>query len=55
MTSNSRDDIFGESFVAYEIRPDGLVGFRSRVWSRAGRILASGGGQLLCRPVPPDG
>lgn len=30
----------------------GLIGGQARVWSPAGRLLASGGGQLLCRPVP---
>jgi acyl-CoA thioesterase-2 len=31
----------------------GLIGCQARVWSRGGRLLASGGGQLLCRPVTP--
>jgi len=31
----------------------GLVGGRAAVWSRAGRLLASGAGQLLCRPSAP--
>jgi acyl-CoA thioesterase len=30
----------------------GTVGGQARVWSTDGRLLASGGGQLLCRPVP---
>lgn len=30
----------------------GLVGGQCRVWSPAGKLLASGGGQLLCRPAP---
>jgi len=34
------------------VAEDGLVGFRSQVWSDAGRLLASGAGQLLCRAVP---
>ncbi len=33
----------------------GLLGFRSEVWSAAGRLLASGSGQLLARKVPPQG
>ena len=35
-----------------EVAESGLVGFRSRVWSRGGRLLASGSGQLFCRPDP---
>jgi acyl-CoA thioesterase-2 len=35
-----------------EIARDGLIGFRSRVWSRERQLLASGAGQLLCRPAP---
>jgi len=31
----------------------GLMGTTSRVWSRSGRLLASGGAQLLCIPAPP--
>jgi acyl-CoA thioesterase II len=31
----------------------GLMGTAARVWSRDGRLLASGGAQLLCRAVPP--
>lgn len=30
----------------------GLMGATGRVWSRDGRLLASGGAQLLCVPVP---
>jgi acyl-CoA thioesterase II len=33
----------------------GLIAGQTRVWSADGRLLASGGGQLLCRPVPPAG
>jgi acyl-CoA thioesterase-2 len=35
-----------------EVAHDGLIGFRSRVWSQARRLLASGAGQMLCRPAP---
>jgi acyl-CoA thioesterase-2 len=35
-----------------EIARDGLIGFRSRVWSTDRHLLASGAGQLLCRPAP---
>lgn len=31
----------------------GLMGTHGRVWSRDGRLLASGGAQLLCIPTPP--
>jgi acyl-CoA thioesterase-2 len=34
-----------------EVARDGLIGFRSRVWSEARRLLASGAGQLICRPA----
>lgn len=34
------------------VAEDGLIGFRSQVWSDSSRLLASGGGQLLCRPMP---
>ena len=30
-----------------------LMGTTARVWSREGRLLASGGAQLFCVPVPP--
>ncbi len=32
----------------------GLIGFRSEVWTSAGRMVASGSGQLLCRALPPQ-
>ena len=31
----------------------GLIGGNATVWTRGGQLLASGGGHLLCRPVPP--
>lgn len=34
-----------------DVARDGLIGFRSRVWSRDRRRLSSGSGQLLCRPI----
>lgn len=34
-----------------DVAQDGLIGFRSRVWSRDRRLLSSGSGQLLCRPI----
>jgi len=34
------------------IAVDGLIGGQVRVWSERGQLLASGGGQLLCRPAP---
>ena len=34
---------------------DGLVGWTGRLWSSAGRLVASGGGQLLCRRVDERG
>jgi acyl-CoA thioesterase-2 len=35
-----------------EIAREGLIGYRSRVWSTDRHLLASGAGQLLCRPAP---
>jgi acyl-CoA thioesterase-2 len=35
-----------------EIAREGLIGYRSRVWSEDRHLLASGAGQLLCRPAP---
>jgi acyl-CoA thioesterase-2 len=32
----------------------GLLSFRSGVWSASGRLAASGSGQLINRPAPPD-
>jgi acyl-CoA thioesterase len=32
------------------VATDGLIGGQARVWSVDGALLASGGGQLLCRP-----
>jgi acyl-CoA thioesterase len=42
-------------FVEHECRvaEGGLMGTTGRVWSRDGRLLASGGAQLLCMPVTP--
>ncbi len=34
------------------VAADGLVGWTGRLWSTDRRLVASGGGQLLCRPVP---
>jgi acyl-CoA thioesterase-2 len=34
------------------IAADGLIGWTGRLWSPAGRLVASGAGQLLCRRVP---
>lgn len=34
------------------IATDGLMGWDGRLWSDTGRLVASGGGQLLCRRVP---
>ena len=31
---------------------DGLVAGRAEIWSESGRLLASGGQQMLCRPMP---
>lgn len=36
------------------IAQHGLIGGVARVWSPAGQLLATGGGQLLCRPQPPQ-
>ncbi|MEV0246740.1 thioesterase family protein [Nocardia sp. NPDC050712] len=35
-----------------DIVDSGLAGFRSRVWTRDGTLLASASGQLLCGPMP---
>jgi acyl-CoA thioesterase-2 len=32
-----------------------LMGTTARVWSREGRLLASGGAHLFCVPAPPEG
>ena len=34
------------------IARDGLVGGRAEIWSESGRLLASGGQQMLCRAMP---
>lgn len=34
------------------VATDGVMGFDGRVWNEAGQLVASGGGQLLCRPLP---
>ena len=33
------------------VATDGLIGYLSRIWTDRGTLLASGSGQLLCRPV----
>ena len=38
--------------AAAPVAADGLIGGRADVWSATGQLLASGGGQLLCRPRP---
>jgi hypothetical protein len=46
-----------EWLVADAVAPvaaDGLIGGQARVWSPIGKLLASGGGQMLCRPAPPQ-
>jgi acyl-CoA thioesterase len=35
------------------VATDGLIGGAASVWSESGRIVASGGEQMLCRPAPP--
>jgi acyl-CoA thioesterase-2 len=42
--------LLAEAFAP--VAEDGLIGFQSKVWSDSGALLASGSGQLLCRPVP---
>ena len=34
------------------VAADGMIGFTSRLWTTEGRLVASGGGQTLCRRVP---
>ena len=34
---------------------DGLVGGQASIWSETGKLLASGGQQMLCRPWRPNG
>lgn len=36
------------------IATDGMLGWNARLWSSDRRLLASGGGQALCRRVPPQ-
>lgn len=36
------------------VAADGLIGGQARVWSPSGKLLASGGCQMLCRPAPPQ-
>jgi acyl-CoA thioesterase-2 len=35
------------------VAADGMIGFTSRLWTVDGGLVASGGGQTLCRPVAP--
>jgi acyl-CoA thioesterase-2 len=37
--------------AASPLAQDGLIGFRSQVWTDGGNLMASGAGQLLCRPL----
>jgi acyl-CoA thioesterase len=41
--------LLAEGFA--DVAEDGLIGFRTKVWSRPGRLLATGSGQLLCRRI----
>ncbi|HET7721787.1 MAG TPA: thioesterase family protein [Acidimicrobiales bacterium] len=49
----------GEEWLLLEgtspVAADGMIGFTSRLWTVDGRLVASGGGQTLCRPVPTSG
>ena len=38
--------------AAAPVAAHGLIGGQACIWSEDGRLLASGGGQLLCRPRP---
>lgn len=42
--------IIGTAPIAHQ----GLIGFRSEVWSASGELAASGSGQCLCRPFTPS-
>lgn len=49
-------DDLGEWLLVHGSAPiagRGLLGFRSEVWTATGRMVASGAGQLLVRPLPP--
>jgi len=49
-----RADPAAEWLLADGVAPvaaDGLIGYTSRIWTDQGTLLASGSGQLLCRPV----
>ena len=48
--ASAHEWLLADGFAA--VAEDGLIGFRSHVWSDTGALLASGSGQLLCRPVP---
>jgi len=51
-----RADPTAEWLLADGVAPvaeDGLIAFRSHVWTDRGALLATGSGQLLCRPVKP--
>ena len=37
---------------AAPIATDGLIGWNGRLWSSDFKLIASGGGQALCRRVP---
>jgi acyl-CoA thioesterase len=41
--------LFAEGFA--DVAEDGLIGFRTRVWSRQRRLLSTASGQLLCRRI----
>lgn len=46
---------YGEWLLAEataDVAAEGLIGFHNRVWDERGRLVASGGGQLLCRRAP---
>ena len=50
-----RLDELGEWMLSYGLAPvarNGLIGFRSEVWTADNRLVASGAGQLLARRVP---
>ncbi len=56
MTAQFHGDASSSEWLLVDARAPvadgGLIGTTSTVWSADGRLVASGGAQLFCRPAP---
>jgi len=51
-TSDVREGLVHDFAPPPDVPGPGLIGLHNQVWDERGRLVASGGGQLLCRRPP---